>query len=470
MFFSEKCGQDARKACAMGPPRAVSMQVTETSSTGLKREYRVVVPATDLEAKVNARLDDLKGKVQLRGFRPGKVPVAHLKRLYGKSAMAEVIEATVQEANSKIVTDHGYRLAVEPKVVLPTEEGAVEGVIEGRADLAYTVEMEIVPAITLADFKSIKLTRLTAEVSDEQIDKALQTIADQNRPFVAKQEGAANGDRVTLNFEGSLEGVPFEGGSGEDVPLIMGAGQFIPGFEENLAGLKAGDTKTFEVKFPDDYRATHLAGKNATFAATIKAVEAPGAVTIDDEFAKTLGAESLAKLREAVKERIAREHSLASRQKLKRALLDQLDERHKFEPPPSLVEQEFGNVWSQVENDLKQQNRTFEDEGTTEEKAREEYRGIAERRVRLGLVIAEIGEKNNIKVTDDQLRNAVMEQVRQYPGQERQIWEYYQKNPNALAALRAPLFEDKVVDFLVELADVTDKAVSRDELFKEDEE
>jgi trigger factor len=446
------------------------MQVTETSATGLKREYRVIVPATDLEAKVNERLDDLRGRVQLRGFRPGKVPVAHLKRLYGKSAMAEVIEATVQEANSKIVTDHGYRLAVEPKVVLPTEEGAVEGVIEGKADLAYTVEMEIVPAITLADFKSIKLTRLTADVSDEQIDKALQTIADQNRPFVARAEGAANGDRVMLNFQGSIEGTPFEGGTGEDVPLIMGAGQFIPGFEENVAGLKAGDAKTFDVKFPDDYRASHLAGKTATFAVTVKAVEAPGQVTIDDEFAKTLGVESLAKLREAVKERIAREHALASRQKLKRALLDQLDDRHKFEPPPSLVEQEFANVWSQVENDLKQQNRTFEDEGTTEEKAREEYRGIAERRVRLGLVIAEIGEKNNIKVTDEQLRAAVMDQVRQFPGQERQIWEYYQKNPNALAALRAPLFEDKVVDFLVELADVTDKPVSREELFKEDDE
>src|SRR6516165_4839413 len=448
----------------------MSMQVTETSSAGLKREYRVVVPATDLEAKVNERLDDLKGRVQLRGFRPGKVPVAHLKRLYGKSAMGEVIEAAVREANSKIITDHGYRLAVEPKVVLPKEEGAVEGVIEGRADLAYTVEMEIVPAITLADFKSIKLTRLTAEVSDEQIGKALQTIADQNRPFVAKQDSAANGDRVTLNFEGKLEGAPFEGGTGEDVPLIMGAGQFIPGFEENVAGLKAGDSKTFEVKFPDDYRASHLAGKNATFDVIIKAVEAPGAITIDDEFAKTLGAESLAKLKEAVKERIAREHALASRQKLKRALLDRLDERHNFEPPPSLVEQEFANVWSQVENDLKQQNRTFEDEGTTEEKAREEYRGIAERRVRLGLVIAEIGEKNNIRVSDDQLRTAVMEQVRQFPGQERQIWEYYQKNPNALAALRAPLFEDKVVDFLVELAEVTDKPVSRDELFREDEE
>jgi trigger factor len=446
------------------------MQVTETSSAGLKREYRVVVPAVDLEAKVKERLDDLKGRVQLRGFRPGKVPVAHLKRLYGKSAMAEVIEATVREANSKIVTDHGYRLAVEPKVVLPTEEGAVEGVIEGKADLSYTVEMEIVPAITLADFKSIKLTRLTSEVGDEEIDKALRTIADQNRPFVAKTEGAANGDRVTINFEGSLEGTPFEGGTGEDVPLIMGAGQFIPGFEENLAGLKAGENKTFDVTFPDDYRATHLAGKNATFAVTVKAVEAPGPVTIDDEFAKTLGVESLAKLKDAVKDRIAREHTLASRQKLKRALLDQLDERHKFEPPPSLAEQEFANVWSQVENDLKQQNRTFEDEGTTEEKARAEYRGIAERRVRLGLVIAEIGEKNNIRVSDDQLRAAVMEQVRQFPGQERQIWEYYQKNPNALAALRAPLFEDKVVDFLVELAEVTDKPVSRDELFKDDEE
>jgi trigger factor len=448
----------------------MSMQVTETSSAGLKREYRVIVPATDLEAKVNERLDDLKGRVQLRGFRPGKVPVAHLKRLYGKSAMAEVIEATVREANSKIVTDNGYRLAVEPKVVLPTEEGAVEGVIEGKADLSYTVEMEIVPAIALADFKSIKLTRLTSEVSDEEIDKALQAIADQNRPFVAKTEGAANGDRVTINFEGSLEGTPFEGGTGEDVPLVMGAGQFIPGFEENLAGLKAGENKTFDVKFPDDYRATHLAGKNATFAVTVKAVEAPGSVTIDDEFAKTLGVESLAKLKDAVKDRIAREHTLAARQKLKRALLDQLDERHKFEPPPSLVEQEFANVWSQVENDLKQQNRTFEDEGTTEEKAREEYRGIAGRRVRLGLVIAEIGEKNNIRVSDDQLRAAVMEQVRQFPGQERQIWEYYQKNPNALAALRAPLFEDKVVDFLVELAEVTDKPVSRDELFKDDEE
>ncbi len=445
------------------------MQVTETSAAGLKREYRVVVPATDLEAKVNERLDDLKGRVQLRGFRPGKVPVAHLKRLYGKSAMAEVIEAAVREANSKIITDHGFKLAIEPKVVLPTEEGAVNELIEGKSDLDYTVEMEIVPSITLADFKTTKLTRLTAEVTDEEVDKALQAIADQNRPFAAKAEGATNGDRVTIGFEGSLEGKPFEGGTGEDVPLIIGSGQFIPGFEEHLIGLKAGDSKTFDIKFPEDYRATALAGKDASFAVTVKAVEAPGSVALDDEFAKTIGLESLAKLKDAIKERTAREHIVASRQKLKRALLDQLDERHKFEPPPSLVEQEFSNVWSQIESDLKQQNRTFADEGTTEEKAREEYRGIAERRVRLGLVIAEIGEKNNIKVTDEQLRAAVMDQMRQFPGQERQIWEYYQKNPNALAALRAPLFEDKVVDFLVELAEVTEKPVSREELFKDDD-
>ena len=445
------------------------MQVTETSAAGLKREFRVVVPATDLEARVNERLDDLKGRVQLRGFRPGKVPVAHLRRLYGKAAMAEVIEAAVREANSKIVTDHGFKLAIEPKVVLPSEEGAVEGVIAGKSDLAYTVEIEILPPITLADFKTIKLTRLTAEVTDAEIDQTLQRIAEQNRPFIAKSEGAEKGDRVVMSFQGMIDGQLFEGGAGEDVPLVLGSGQFIPGFEDHLMGIKAGESRTFDIKFPDDYPAKAMAGKDATFAVTAKAVEAPGAVTIDDDFAKTLGLESLAKLRDAIKDRTQREHAAASRQKLKRALLDQLDERHKFEPPPSLVEQEFNNVWSSIEKDLKDQGRTFSDEGTTEEKARAEYRTIAERRVRLGLVIAEIGERNNIKVTEEQLNAAVVEQLRQLPGREQEVWDYYRKNPGALAALRAPLFEDKVVDFLIELAEVTEKPVSRDELFKEDE-
>ncbi|MGC2122973.1 MAG: trigger factor [Xanthobacteraceae bacterium] len=446
------------------------MQVTETAAAGLKREYRVIVPATDLEAKVNERLDDLKSRVQLRGFRPGKVPVEHLKRLYGKSAMAEVIEAAVREANTKIIADHGFKLATEPKVVLPTEEGAVEGVIAGKSDLAYTVEMEIVPPITLADFKAMKIERLSAPVSEEEIDKALEAIAEQNRPFAGKAEGAEKGDRVTVSFQGTMNGQAFEGGSGEDVPIQLGSGQFIPGFEDHLSGIKAGESRTFDVKFPESYPAPAVAGKEATFAVTAKTVEAPGTVTVDDEFAKTLGLESLAKLRDALRERIEREHSSASRQKVKRALLDQLDTQHKFDPPPTLVEEEFNNVWQTIENDLKQQGRTFADEGTTEEKARADYRAIAERRVRLGLVLAEIGEKNNIKVTDDQLSQAVVAQARMVPGQEQRVWDYYRNNPGALASLRAPLFEDKVIDFLLELVDVTDKQVSREELFKEEDE
>jgi trigger factor len=445
------------------------MQVTETAAAGLKREYRVVVPATDLEARVNERLDDLKGKVQLRGFRPGKVPVEHLRRLYGKAAMAEVIEAAVREANSKIVNDHGFKLAIEPKVSLPEEQSAVEEVITGKSDLAYTVELEILPPITLSDFKTIKLERPVAEVTEEEIDQTLQRIAEQNRPFSAKAEGAEKGDRITISFEGKIGGELFAGGSAEDVPMVLGSGQFIPGFEDHLTGVKAGESRTFDIKFPADYAADAVAGKEATFAVTAKGVEAPGAVTLDDDFAKTLGVESLAKLRDGIRERLQQEHAGVSRQKLKRALLDQLDERHKFEPPPSLVEQEFANVWATIENDLKREGRTFADEGTTEEKARAEYRAIAERRVRLGLVIAEIGEKNSIKVTDDQLSAAVVEQARRLPGREQQVWDYYRKNPAALATLRAPLFEDKVVDFLVELATVTDKPVTRDELFKEDE-
>jgi trigger factor len=446
------------------------MEVTETAAAGLKREYRVIVPATDLEAKVNARLDDLKGRVQLRGFRPGKVPVAHLKRLYGKSAMAEVIEAAVREANSKIVTERGLKLATEPKVVLPAEEDAVEGIIAGKSDLAYTVEMEIVPPITLADFKTIKLERLTAPVEDAEIDPALQAIAEQNRPFNDGGEAPAKkGNRVTVSFQGTIDGTPFEGGAADDVALMLGSGEFIPGFEDQLEGIKAGESRTVNTKFPDNYRVATLAGKDAVFAVTAKKVETPGSLTLDDEFAKTLGLESLGKLRDALRERIEREHAAASRQKIKRALLDQLDTKHKFDPPPTLVEEEFNNVWSTIENDLKQQGRTFTDEGTTEEKARQEYRTIAERRVRLGLVLAEIGEKNNIKVTDDQLTQAIVAQARMMPGQEKRVWEYYRNNPAALAAVRAPLFEDKVIDFLLELANVTEKQVSREELFKEDE-
>jgi trigger factor len=447
------------------------MQVTETSTEGLKREFRVVVPASDLSDRVTDRLTQMKDQVKINGFRPGKVPVAHLKRVYGRAVMAETIEQLVRETNAKIVSDRGLKLAMDPKITMTEDKDEIESVIEGKTDLAYTVAVEVVPPITLADFKSIKLERLTAPVSDQEVDDALQKIAMQSRPYAAKPEGstAESGDRVTISFVGSIDDVPFEGGTGEDVPVTIGSGTFIPGFEDQLVGIAPGEGRTVNVTFPENYQSETLAGKAAAFAVTAKSIEAPGPATVDDALATSLGLESLDKLREAIKARIGQEHAGLSRQKLKRVLLDQLDTMHKFEAPPSLVEQEFNNVWNTVLSDLKSQNRTFEDEGTTEEKAREEYHGIADRRVRLGLVLAEIGEKNNIKVADEEMQRALMERIRQYPGQEKQVWEFYQKNPNALASIRAPLYEEKVVDFLVELSEVTDKTVSTEELYKDDE-
>jgi trigger factor len=448
------------------------MQVTETLSEGLKREFRVVVPANDLDSKVNARLDELKGQVRINGFRPGKVPAAHLKRMYGKSVMAETIEAMVRDANAKIVADNNLRLAMEPQVKLPTEEAAIQAVVEGKADLDYSVAMEILPKIELAPFRDIALDKLTAEVGEPEIDEAIMRIAEQNRPYLPKGEGAAaeNGDKVTVSFTGTIDGTPFEGGSGEGIAVVIGSKSFIPGFEEQLVGIKAGETRTVKATFPANYLKADVAGKEASFAVNATAIDAPGSVTADDEFAKQLGLESIAKLRDAVKERIAQEHGQASRAKVKRALLDALDERHQFDLPPTLVDQEFDNVWQTVENDLKEQGRTLADEGTTEEKAKAEYRKIAERRVRLGLVIAEIGDKNNIKVSDDEVTRAVVERARQFPGQEQKVWDLYRNNPQALASLRAPIYEEKVVDFLLELAKVTEKKVTREELYKVDDE
>ena len=451
--------------------KSVVMQVTETLSEGLKREYKVVVPASELDAKVNARLDELKARVQIPGFRPGKVPVSHLKRLYGRATMAEVIENAVREANNQIVTERGYKLASDPKVTLPTEEAAVQSLIDGKSDLDYTMAIEIVPPIELGDFKTIKLTKLTSEVTDDEVDTALQRIVDQNKPFGPKAEGekAAQGDRVIISYAGSINGEAFEGGTSDEAPVLIGSNTFIPGFEDQLVGIGVGETRTLKVTFPQHYQAEHLAGKDAEFVVTAKAIETPGAVELNDEFAKSLGLESIDKLREVVKESLAREHNGMSRQKLKRGLLDALDKMHKFDPPPSLVEEEFNRVWKSVLQEMETEKKTFEDENTTEEKAKAEYHAIAERRVRLGLVLAEIGEKNNITVTDDELNRAVMDRVRQFPGQEQRVYEYFRKTPEAVAGLRAPIFEEKVVDFLLELASVTENKVSREELYKEDE-
>jgi trigger factor len=447
------------------------MQVTETLSEGLKREYKVVVPAAELDAKVNQRLDDLKGRVRINGFRPGKVPVAHLKRMYGRSAMAEVIEATVRDANNQIVSERGFKLAADPKVTLPTEESAITQLIDGKSDLNYTMALEIVPPITLGDFKTIKLTKLTADVAETEVEEGIKNIADQNRPYTPRPQGekATKDDRITISFAGTIDGKPFEGGTGDDAVVLIGSNTFIPGFEDQLIGVTTGETRALKVTFPAHYMKEDLAGKDAEFVVTAKSVEAPGTVTIDDEFAKVLGLESLEKLRDAVKDRITREHASMSRQKIKRALLDELDKMHKFDPPPTLVEEEFDRVWKSVLQELENERKTFADENTTEEKAKAEYRAIAERRVRLGLVLAEIGEKNNITVTDDELSRAVMDRARQFAGQEQRVWDYYRQNPQAIAALRAPIFEEKVVDFLLELASVKDRKVSREELYKDDE-
>ena len=447
------------------------MEVTETLSDGLKREFQVQVPAADLAARVTERLGELKDRVQLRGFRPGKVPVNHLRKLYGKAVMAETIEAVIRELNAKIVSERGLKLAMEPKVTIPNEATAVENVFGGQSDLAYTLALEILPKIELADFQGTKLERQVAEVTDAQINEALDKIAEQNRPFAAKAEGAKaeKGDRVVIDFAGRIDGAPFEGGTGGDVGVNIGAGTFIPGFEDQLVGMAAGATGVVKVTFPENYVNSQLAGKDVEFDVTVKSLEAPGKVTLDDSFAKSLGLESLDKLKEAVKARLQQEHVALSRQKLKRELLDKLDEMHKFALPPTLAEDEFRNVWTAVEGDLKAQGRTFADEGTTEEKAREEYRGIAERRVRLGLVLAEIGEKNKITVTEEEITRAVVERARQIPGREQEIWDYYRKNPAAVAAIRAPIFEEKVVDFLIELAAITEKQVSREDLLKDEE-
>ena len=391
--------------------------------------------------------------------------------MYGRSAMAEVIEATVRDANNQIVSERGYKLAADPKVTMPTDEGAIEQLIAGKSDLNYTMALEIVPPITLGDFKTIKLTKLSADVADAEVDEGIARIVDQNKPYTVRPEGekAAKDDRVTISYAGTIDGQPFEGGSGEDAAVLIGSNTFIPGFEDQLIGVAAGETRTLKVTFPEHYMKQDLAGKAAEFVVTAKSVETPGKVTPDDDFAKSLGLDSMAKLRDAVKDSIAREHAAMSRQKLKRALLDELDRLHKFEPPPTLVEEEFDRVWKSVLSELETERKTFADEDTTEEKAKAEYRSIAERRVRLGLVLAEIGEKNNITVTEDELSRAVMERARQFAGQEQRVWDYYRQNPQAVAALRAPIFEEKVVDFLVELAGVTESKVSREVLYKEDD-
>ncbi|MDB5518013.1 MAG: trigger factor [Tardiphaga sp.] len=448
------------------------MQVKETVADGLKHEFLVSVPAADIEAKVDARLVDMKDKVRLNGFRPGKVPVGHLKRLYGRSVAAETIDQLIRDTNSEIFSERGFKLATEPKITMPTEQKEIEDVLAGKSDLSYTVAVEVVPAIQLADFKSFTVEKPVAEVSDADVDEAIKRIADQNRAYAAKAEGAKaeNGDRVTVSFKGTIDGTPFDGGTGEGIQVVIGSGTFIPGFEEQLIGMAGGETRTLKVTFPKNYASETLAGKPAEFETTATLIEAPQDSTIDDEFAKALGLESLDKLKEAARERLTQEFAGATRQRVKRLLLDRLDEAHRFDAPPSLIEEEFTLMWNSIKAEMESTGKTFESENTTEEAAKEEYHKIADRRVRLGLVLSEIGEKNKISVTDDEVSRAVIERARSMPGREKEVWDFYRNNANALAQLRAPIYEDKVVDFILELANVTEKKVSKEDLYKDEDE
>lgn len=446
------------------------MQVIETSNEGLKRQLKVVLPAGELGDRFAARLDEVKGRVQLKGFRPGKVPAAHLKKVFGRSLMAEVLQQAVEETSQKAIADRNERPAMQPKIELPEQPEEIEKVMAGQADLEFSLSFEVLPKIAIANLAELKLEKVTAAVADAEIDKAVDSLAERNVTYIAEEgRTAASADRLTIDFVGKVDGEAFEGGTGEGVQLVLGQGNFIPGFEEGLTGAKAGDTPTVNATFPDAYPVEMLKGKTAAFDVTVKEVARPQKPEIDDEFAKSLGAESVAKLRELVSAQIAREYEQASRTKLKRQLLDALEKAHDFALPPSLVDSEFEGIWQQVEQGMKQAGKSFPDEGKTEDQARSEYRAIAERRVRLGLVIGEIGEQNKIQVTQDELRRSLVEQARRFPGQESMVYDYYQKNPAALAELRAPIFEDKVVDYIVELARPAVRTVTSEELLKADE-
>lgn len=445
------------------------MQVTETLSDGLKRAYKVVLPMQDLAKRLEDELDNMKDKVRINGFRPGKVPPGHLRKLYGKQVMGDVLQNAVNEANRKIVEDHSLRLANEPTIDIEGGDEGVKKAMEATGDLAFTVKLEVLPKFEVGSFDDVALERPVAAVDEAEVDQALERMASQSRPFSPKEGAAATGDKLTIDFVGKIDGVEFEGGKGEGLDLVLGSGQFIPGFEDQLVGASAGESRVVNVKFPEQYQAAHLAGKDASFDVTVQAVAAPGELVIDDEFAKSYGMESLDKLKDAIRSTMQRELDQVSRAKLKRALLDALDARYSFELPETLVEQEFNTIWQRVQEEQQQSGKTFADENTTEEAARAEYRGIAQRRVRLGLLMAEVGEQEKVQVTEDELSAAIVEQARQYPGQEKMVWDFYQKNPQAVAQIRAPLYEEKVVDIIVSKAKVTDKTVSKDELLKEDE-
>ncbi len=442
------------------------MQLTERRSEGLLRVYDIVVPAADLQQKLAAKIEEVRPRVKINGFRPGKVPASHIRKLYGPSMMQDIINEALQSSTKESLEKAKARPASEPSLDLKSD---IAKVMAGDADLQFEVSLEIMPDFEPAELKNIAVTKPVAAVSDAQVDERLAALAAANKSYEEKSGPAEDGDAVVVDFVGRIDGEAFSGGSAEDAQVIIGSKQFIPGFEEQLIGAAAGETRNLNVIFPEAYPAEALRGKAAVFETKIKAVKAAKTSAPDDEWAKQLGFEALAPLREALRQRLDSEHAQQSRAKAKRALFDALDSAHSFELPPRMVEAEFQQIWRQVKADRDAGKLDPSDEGKSDDALQNEYRAIAERRVRLGLVLAEIGRRHKLEVSDQEVGQAIAAQARNFPGQEKEIFDMYRRNPNLVAQVRAPLYEEKVVDYVLELVNVRNETVERDVLFADDD-
>jgi trigger factor len=445
------------------------MQVTQISGDGLSRVYGVTVGADELGAKLEAKIADIAPKLNLRGFRPGKVPAAHVKRIYGKALMGEVVEQTIDETSKQVLEDNGLRIAAQPDL---TPQSNMDEVIAGKGDLAYELNVEVMPDFEPLDVSGLKLERPVYTPTEAEVTEALNELASQSRtyePRTGKAAKAKDGDQVTIDFVGRIDGEAFEGGTAEDAQLVLGSGQFIPGFEEQLVGVSDGDELTVKVSFPEDYGVDRLKGQAAEFEVKVKAVKAPIETPPDDALAERLGMGDLEALKNALKVNLESQYAGATRMKLKRALLDQLDTAHDFPLPPRMVEAEFAGIWTQVEAEKARGELAAEDAGKSDDELKADYRKIAERRVRLGLVLAEVGRRGSVSVTEQELADAMRQEALRYGAQAQQIFDLMRNNPNAQAQMRAPIFEEKVVDLILSKAQVADKSVTKDELMAEDD-
>jgi trigger factor len=455
------------------------MQITETVSEGLHREFKVHIGRADLDARLTGRIEEMKSRIHLKGFRPGKAPVSFLKKSYGKSMMGEIVDEAVNESSKRALEDNGLRAAFPPRVELGSD---IDEVAQGKSDLEFTLAIDLMPDFEPAEISGLQVEKLVSQVTDKDVDDAVYRLGQQSRGYTPRDEGEAaqTDDAVVIDFVGRVDGTEFAGGKAEDFNLVLGSGQLIPGFEDQLAGAKAGEERDVKVTFPADYPEPKLAGKEAVFSVTVKEVKKPEPVVVDDELAKKVGLDSLATLRERVRDQIKQDFAQASRMHLKRRILDALDETHSFPLPPAMVEAEFEGIWRAVQAELQREGKSAEEESKSEEELKNEYRAIAERRVRLGLVLAKIGEQNGIQVPPDEVNRAAAARARQYamqsqtqPGQavsEQQAYQMLVNNPQAMTEVRAPLFEDKVVDFIAELAQVEERKVDREILFLDPDE